>query len=209
MPRSIPSTVRTLSVVVTLITASQAQDAARSSGWIVLPANEYRTLRQRAYPAERDTPSPPNEVALTRVEYDLRIEGQLASGRANLTVDVMNEGWVTIPLPPGLFVREALSEGKPISLVPTLPGGTTGNQLFALLSKRGRSVISLNIVLPVTATTGDERLILPAGYAGITRASITLPRQELDVRLQADSSRKNRRQPRKVSGWATRLAANH
>ena len=151
--------------------------ATYAQGWIVLPVNEYRALRQRAYPAEREAPSLPAEAALTRVEYDLRIEGHLASGHAALTIDVLNEGWVKVPLPAGLFVKAATSEGKAVSLVPA-----AGNQLSVLLSKRGRSVIALELVLPVSATMGNEALILPTAGNGITRASITLPKQELDVR---------------------------
>ena len=86
-------------MAITLVCTAHAQ----SAGWVMIPVNEYRTLRQRAYPAERETPPPRVEAALTRVEYDLRIEGQLAAGRANLTVDVMNEGWVNVPLPAGLL----------------------------------------------------------------------------------------------------------
>ena len=86
---------------------SSAQTIAHSPGWVVLPVEEYRTLHARAYPVERDPEPPPVEATLTRVDYDLRINGDLASGRATLTIDVLKDGWVRVPIPAGLLVREA------------------------------------------------------------------------------------------------------
>jgi hypothetical protein len=158
------------------------QTAAHSPGWVVLPVEEYRTLHARAYPVERDPEPPPVEATLTRVEYDLRIDGELASGRATLTVDVLKDGWVRVPVPAGLLVREARLDGKLVSLVPG-PGGKSGGQLSALLSHFGRAVLLLDIAIPVAAATGEESITLPSTASGVTRASVQLPRSGVDVRL--------------------------
>jgi hypothetical protein len=84
---------------------SFGQTTAHSPGWVVLPVEEYRTLHARAYPTEREPEPPPVEATLTRVDYDLRVYGELASGRASLTVDVLKDGWVRVPVPGGLLVR--------------------------------------------------------------------------------------------------------
>jgi hypothetical protein len=76
------------------------------------PVEEYRTLHARAYPIERDPEPPPVDATLTRVDYDLRIDGELASGRASLTVDVLKDGWVRVPVPAGLLVREARLDSR-------------------------------------------------------------------------------------------------
>ncbi len=97
--------------------AAQAQekvpDAPHAAGWVVIPVEEYRVLRAKAYPVEHDPEPPPVEATLTRVDYDLRIPGDLATGRASLTVDVLKDGWVRVPVPAGLLVREARLDGKP------------------------------------------------------------------------------------------------
>src|SRR5436305_14437220 len=54
-------------------------DASHSPGWVVIPVDEYRNLRARAFPAERDPEPPPVDATLTRVDYDLRIAGELAT----------------------------------------------------------------------------------------------------------------------------------
>jgi len=161
---------------------SMAQTTAHSPGWVVLPVEEYRTLHARAYPVERDPEPPPVEATLTRVDYDLRIDGELASGRASLIVDVLRDGWVRVPIPAGLLVREARLDGKLVSLVPSA-GGKAGGQLSALLSHSGRAVLQLDIAIPVISATGEERITLPSTVSGVTRASVQLPRQGVDVRL--------------------------
>src|SRR6266704_523777 len=162
--------------------SSLAQTAAHSPGWVVLPVEEYRTLRIKAFPLERDPEPPPVEATLTRVDYDLRIDGELASGRASLTVDVLKDGWVRVPVPAGLLVREARLDGKLVSLVPGQPG-KGGHQLSAVLAHVGRAVLLLDIALPVASSTGEESISLPSTSSGVTRAAVQLPRQGVDIRL--------------------------
>jgi len=165
-----------------------AQNTEHSPGWVVLPVEEYRALRERAYPVEREPEPPPVEATLTRVDYDLRINGEaagggeLAFGRATLTIDVLKDGWVRVPIPEGLLVREARLDGKLVSLVPG-SGGKSGRQLSALLSHAGRAVLLLDIALPVASLAGEESIALPSAASGVTRASVQLPRQGVDIRL--------------------------
>lgn len=166
-----------------LVSPLPAQDSTHSPGWIVIPAAEYATLRARAYPVAGDPEAPtPVEATLTRVDYNLRIDGELASGRANLTVDVVKDGWVRIPLPAGLLVRQAKLDGKLVSLVPADDSHAAGH-LAALLDKRGRAVLALEIALPVSSLSGNEKLALPASASGVTRASVTLTRLDMDINV--------------------------
>ena len=161
---------------------ARAQGDSRDSGWVVLTVSEYRALYTKAHPAEVEPEGPPVDATLTRVEYDLRIDGELGIGRANLTVDVLTNGWVRLPIPPGLLVREARLDGKPVSLVPGVQGKGF-SQVTALLSHSGRSVLQLEIVLPVVATAGEESISLPSTGSGVTKASVHLPRNGVDLRL--------------------------
>jgi hypothetical protein len=152
-----------------------------SSGWIVIPTSDYAALRTRAFPVEPEASPARIEKTLTRVDYDLKVEGEFASGRALLTVDVLKEGWVRVPIPAGLLVRQARLDGKPLSLIP----GTSAaaGQLSAVLSRTGRAVLTLDVVLPVSAAAGEERLALPSTASGITSATVALPRQGMDLTL--------------------------
>ena len=161
---------------------SSAQNAPHSTGWVVISIGDYRTLHARAYPPDREPEPPPVEATLTRVDYDLRIDGDLAAGRASLTVDVLKDGWVRVPIPAGLLVREAKLDGKLVSLVPG-GSGRGSNQLSALLSRPGRSVLLLDIAMPVVSNAGEENISLPSTASGVTRASVRLPRQGVEIKL--------------------------
>jgi hypothetical protein len=124
------------------------------------------------------------EATLTRVDYDLHVNGtgDLATGQASLTVDVIKDGWVRVAIPSGLLVREARLDGKLVSLVSGMPG-KGGNQLSAVLAHSGRAVLLLDVALPVASSAGEESITLPSTASGVTRAAVELPRQGVDVRL--------------------------
>jgi hypothetical protein len=160
----------------------KSPESAHAAGWVVIPVEEYRVLRAKAYPVERDPEPPPIDATLTRVDYDLHVAGDLAAGRASLTVDVLKDGWVRVPIPAGLLVREARLDGKQLSLVAGAQG-KNGGHLSALLSHAGRSVLLLDVDVPVTSSAGDESISLPSTESGVTRAAVELPRQGIDLRV--------------------------
>ncbi len=166
--------------------AAQAQEKptepSHTAGWVVISVDEYRVLRAKAYPVEHDPEPPPLDATLTRVDYDLHVAGDLAAGRASLTVDVMKDGWVRVPVPAGLLVREARLDGKQVSLVPGAQG-KGGTHLSALLSHAGRFELLLDVDVPVTTSAGDESISLPSTESGVTRAAVVLPRQGVDLRI--------------------------
>src|SRR5438477_2210162 len=167
--------------------AAEAQEKptepSHIAGWVVIPVDEYRVLRAKAYPVEQNPEPPPLDATLTRVDYDLHVLGDLAAGTARLTVDVLKDGWVRVPVPAGLLVREARLDGKALSLVPGSEKGKSGTHLAALLSHAGRWVLTLDVDVPVTSYAGDESLSLPSTESGVTRAAVQLPRQGIDLRV--------------------------
>src|SRR5579859_7048358 len=158
-------------------------DAARSNGWVVISVSDYENLRARAYPGERAPEPPPVDATLSRVDYDLHILGELATGRASLTIDVLRDGWVRVPIPAGLLVREARLDGKLVSLVTNTSLSKGGHQPAVVLSHAGRAVLQLDIALPVNASAGEERISLPSTSSGVTRAHVQLPRLGVDLKL--------------------------
>ncbi|MFZ0731758.1 MAG: hypothetical protein WAM79_05495 [Candidatus Sulfotelmatobacter sp.] len=163
------------------IAQEKTADNSHAAGWVVIPVQEYRALQAKAYPVEQNPEPPPLDATLSRVDYDLKVAGDLAAGRANLTVDVLKDGWVRVPVPTGLLVREARLDGKLVSLVPGAQG-KGGNHLCALLSHAGRSVLELDVDVPVTATTGSESISLPSTESGVTQAAIEVPQTGIELR---------------------------
>lgn len=160
-----------------------AQAPPHSGGWVVIGVKEYETLRAKAFPEQAEPAPPPIDATLSRVDYDLHVNGELATGEATLTIDVLKEGWVRVGIPSGLFVSEAHLDGKPVSLVAAAPK-KGDNQLSAVLSRPGRATLQLKMALPVASTAGEESLTLPPAASGVLRATIELPTEGLDVLLR-------------------------
>jgi hypothetical protein len=165
--------------------AATAQQPVAGDGWVVLPVDDYRALRQAAFPSEREPEPPPVEATLTRVDYDLKIDGDLASGEARLTIDVIKDGWARVALPGGLMIRQARLDGRPVSLVNGI-GEKGPGASYLLLSRTGRAVLTLDIVTPVTSVAGTEMLRLPPSASAVSRAVVELPGKTdhgVDVRV--------------------------
>lgn len=161
------------------VLALMAQDPPKSPGWVVIPVREYANLRVRAYPQPPEPEPGPVEAVLSSAEYELRVENGIASGQARFVVDVFKDGWVRVPLPSGILIREAKLDGKPVSLVPS--GKSAG--LSAVLPKRGRSILTLQVGVPVNTSAGEEKLQLQPTGSPITKATVLLGRQDVDVRV--------------------------
>ena len=112
----------------------------------------------------------------------MKVDGDLASGEARLTVDVIKNGWVRVAIPNGLMVREARLDGHQVTLVARPaekgPGGAD-----LLLSRAGRAVLTLKIVAPVSTVAGTDILQLPVSNSAVSRATVELTRQGVDVRI--------------------------
>ena len=167
-------------VVVMLLPGHAVAAAPPRDGWVVLPVDEYRALRDKAHPALPETDRPPVEATLTRLDYDLRVEGDAAVGRARLSVDVMKDGWVRVPIPSGLYVSSARVDGHPVALVDS-QDGTQPTEV--LLSRPGRAAISLEIAVPIAAGAGTQSISLPPGGSAVTCATVVVPRDGVDVAL--------------------------
>jgi hypothetical protein len=153
---------------------TQAQEPARTDGWVVLALDDYRALRARAFPSTPDPLPPPVDATLTRVDYELRVNGDSVTGEARLTIDVLKQGWVSIQMPAGLLVRGARLDGRPTALV-------DGNPPRVLVSRSGRSVVALEIVVPIEAASGIEAMTLPASASAVSAVTLIVPRTGVDL----------------------------
>jgi hypothetical protein len=171
--------------IILCVVVGSAQNPTTAEGWVVLPVDDYRALRQAAFPVERDPEPPPVEATLSRIDYELKVEGDLASGVARLTIDVIKDGWVRVSVPGGLLIRETRLDGQPVSLVAgTSEKGQSASYL--LLSRTGRSVLTLGIVAQVSSVAGTEMLRLPVHTSAVSRAALVLPGKSdsgLDMRI--------------------------
>lgn len=156
------------------IAVADAQAPVAPDGWVVLPLDEYRALRARGLPPPPPPAGVPIDATLTRVDYDLRVVNDTAAGRVLLTIDVLRDGWARVQIPAGLMVRDARLNGEPVSLV-------EGPPPHVLLSRAGRVVLTLDVVIPLTSSAGTESIALPGSASPISRATLVLPRSGVDL----------------------------
>jgi len=173
----------TLFVICCAVSSSAQSGSPPPEGWVVLPVSEYAALKHAASPTEPEPVEPPVEATLSRIDYDLKVDGDLATGEARLTVDVIKNGWVRIAMPDGLIVRDAKLDGHPVNLAMNPTSDKGPGRADLLLSKTGRSVLTLQIVAPVTTVAGTDILHLPVSNSAISHATVQLARQGVDVRI--------------------------
>jgi hypothetical protein len=158
-------------------TTMAAQTPARSDGWVVLSVPDYQALRTRAFPQDRPPDPPPVDATITQIVYDLVAADDVAAGSAHMTIDVLKDGWVEVPLPQGLHVREARLGNAPLAIV----DGPSPGVRRVLLSQRGRALVTLDVVVPILGRAGAEQIVLPAARSGLVSATVMLPRPDVDV----------------------------
>src|SRR5262245_55266918 len=178
-----------------------AQTTAPPDGWVVLPVDEYRALRDRANPTPPPTVAPPVDATLTRVDYDLRVDTDAVAGRAVLTIDVLRDGWTRLQIPAGLMVREASLDGQPVALV-------DGPPPQVLLSRAGRSILTLDVVIPLATSGGAESMTLPASPSPISRVRLSLPKSGVDLSI-AGGFVADRAESTTESRWTAFGVPNH
>jgi hypothetical protein len=166
--------IQTCVLFLALASSVRAQEPPRADGWVVLPIDEYRSLRSRAFPATPDPAPPPVDATLSRVDYDLRASGDTAVGQARLTVDVLKQGWVSVQVPPGILVRDARLDGRQTTIA-------SGNPPRVLMSRTGRATLTLDIVVPVASAAGAESMTLPSSSSALSAVVLTIPRTGVDI----------------------------
>jgi hypothetical protein len=140
----------------------------------VLPVDEYRVLRSRAFPSAPAPDPLPADATLTRIDYEIGASGESVTGRAVLTIDVVKQGWTRVATPSGLMVSDARLDGRAVSIVDGAPP-------HVLLSRPGRSVLTLDIVVPVRTAGGVETIALPPSPSAVSRVALVLPRGGVDL----------------------------
>jgi hypothetical protein len=158
-------------------------------GWVALTIADYLKLRDLANRRPAPPPPPPARATVSDTAYVLIAGEGLATGTAELAIDVLEDGWVDVPLPASLFVRAARLGGRPLPITdaPASGGGVSAGGLTGsgtrriLLSHRGRSLVTLDVAVPIAETGGNESIQLPPATGGLVRATLTVPRADVAI----------------------------
>jgi hypothetical protein len=153
-------------------------------GWVALTIADYLKLRDQANPRPVLPAPPPARATVSETAYELVAGEGLATGTAELAIDVLDDGWVEVPLPASLFVRSGRIGGRPLALADGRSGGDTSPHSGSrriLLSRKGRSLVTLEVAVPITEAGGTESVQLPPAAGGLVRAVFTVPRGDVVI----------------------------
>lgn len=177
----------TLSIVVAVLafeTASPALAQERTRppqgppGTVTLPLAEYDRLVDRANnPTKRPDP-PPMEAVISRGEFRVRVGAGVVRGTLRLEGEVFRTGAARIPLVNDATIFEARTDGRP------LPVMREGNSHVAIVTGPAPFSASIDWGVALGVAPGRASFTLPASQAGSVSATIDLPGDPADIRVE-------------------------
>ncbi|MBN1916982.1 MAG: hypothetical protein JW889_03655 [Verrucomicrobia bacterium] len=151
---------------------------------VFIPYSEFKVLwefyRRHHIAGAEDVPPVP--ALISRALYTIEVAGssnEVANGKATLTIESLEEGWVTLLLPfTGIALSEATLDGKLVLLRAT----ETGYDL--LVREKGRHTLALAFAAQVTSRPGHKGVSFGVPRAALSKVEVTLPDE--DVKIDVD-----------------------
>ena len=131
---------------------------------------------------------PPVDAALTRVDYDLRANGDTVSGEARLTVDVLQQGWVSIQC----ASRSARTQR---ALERTADCARRRHASASADFECRTRDADARIVVPIATSGGTESMTLPASPSALSSVRLTISRTSVEL-ASSGALRPNKSKPR-------------
>jgi hypothetical protein len=150
----------------------------RAPGTVTLPIADYDRLLDRAAQPAGGGAQPPIPAVVARAELAGRIEGDVARGTLRLDGEVFQRGAVKVPLVSGATLAEGRADGRILPLL------QDGDSHAGVLTGPAPFVITLDWTTPVEPTPGRVSVLLPQPASGTGTASLDLPGDPGDVRVE-------------------------
>lgn len=180
--RITPSTGIALVVLAAFSASAIAQERPRlpqgPPGTVTLTVPDYDRLVDRAAQPDKRPDPPPVASVVARADIAARVTADMARGTVRLDGQVFHTGHVKIPLVTGATLLEARADGVPLPLV------HEGEVHAAVLSGPAAFSLTLDWVAQVSSAPGRASLVLPSPAAGSVSATIDLPGDPADIRVE-------------------------
>jgi Carboxypeptidase regulatory-like domain len=150
----------------------------RASGSVTLPIADYDRLLDRAAQPTGGGDQPPIAAVVARAELTGRVDGDVARGTLRLDGEVFQRGAVKVPLVSGATLAEGRADGR------TLPLLQEGDSHSGILTGPAPFVVTLDWTAAVEPTPGRVSVLLPQASSGTGTASLDLPGDPGDVRVE-------------------------
>jgi len=148
---------------------------------VFLPYEEFMRLWRRSSGDGRDKEplaAPPVDWAIAAGELDGVIEGEIATFKVALDVQILKKGWTTVPLP---FARAAIRDvthRDPKAVIAPAEGG----QGWRLIAEGPRAIrLELTLATPVDSKPGVRSISIGIPPAAVSRLALKLPEKGIKV----------------------------
>ena len=153
---------------------------------VFLPYEKFQDLWQRALAAEQVPPETPPPVGgvVTSIESVATVEEDVVRVAAELSIELLGEGWHKIPLRlSDAAIRAATIDGEPARIV--IADDQSASLLVKNESREPRSLqLSLEYVRAYTKSPGQNSVAFQPPQAAVNRWQIRVPQQGVAVNVQ-------------------------
>ena len=142
---------------------------------IVLPYAEYRKLLLAWKNAQMPKTSP--DAVITEAAYSITIDGELARIQARLTIDVLGDPWVEVPIQ---FGDAAVGRVQGDVLM----RGTGDGQYALLFNAAGTQTVELELATRVHQSPDGNEFSFACPPVAVTTIDVTVPRKDQAIEIQ-------------------------
>jgi Carboxypeptidase regulatory-like domain len=171
-----------IAFAILMVSGAEAQERPRlpqgPPGTVTLPVADYDALIDLAAQPGRPADGPPVPAVVTRADLRARVDGETARGTLRLDGETFERGHVKIALVSGATLLEARAEGRPLPVI------HQGDVHAAVMSGPSPFSITLDWIVPLATSPGRAAFVLPLPAAGTIGATIDLPGDPADVRIE-------------------------
>ena len=169
-------------IVFSLHGVAAAQDRPRlpqgPAGTVTLTVADYDRLIDRAALPRPPADAPPLAAVVARADLRARVIGDTARGTLHLEGEVFGRGHVKVPLVSRAMLVDARADGRALPLL------HEGDSHAAVLPGPGPFSITMDWAVPLAAAPGRVSFVLPVPAAGTSTATLDLPGDPPDVRVE-------------------------
>ena len=159
--------------------SARAADAPRPgpAGTVTLSLSDYDRLIERAAQAAKTTAPPPIAAVLARAHLRVRVADGSARGTFALEGEVFRTGPTKVALLPTAPLLDARLTGRSLPLV------ADQGVLHGIVSGPGVFSVAVDWASPLASEPGRASFVLPSPSAGSVRATLDLPGEGAEVRI--------------------------
>ncbi len=146
---------------------------------VFIPYREFRKIWEKATTEKVKKPLPPVPAVVTKASYKLEVKNDVAKGKGVLSVEVLTEDWISLPLN---LNRLALQEVK-------LDGGrallmATSRSYTLVLRGKGEHTLEFSFAVPLDKSGGGGKFAFGCPAAPVSELSVEIPQTDIEVDVQ-------------------------